>query len=217
MSTKRAIKRRKKYRKRKTPPPVKKHGPLYRVPFRRRREQKTDYMQRKRLIKSGKIRVAIRPSNKALNIQFIRSVKGGDQTLTQVRSKDLEKFGWNIATSNLPAAYLTGYLAGKKALKSDIEEAILDIGTFEALPKTRLFAALKGIADAGIDIPYGEKMIPDEERIRGEHIAEYGRLLAENDKEKYTRYFGKYLEVNKKPEDITTYFDETKSKIEDSE
>ncbi|MHA1302677.1 MAG: 50S ribosomal protein L18 [Candidatus Heimdallarchaeaceae archaeon] len=211
------MKKKKRYRKRKSPPPKKEHGPLYRVPFRRRREQKTDYRQRKRLIKSGKIRVAIRPSNKALIIQFIRSAQGGDQTLTQVRSKELEKFGWDIATSNLPAAYLTGYLAGKKALKAEIEEAILDIGTLEALPKTRMFAALKGIIDAGVEVPYGEKMIPDEERIRGEHIANYGRLLAEDDKEKYARYFGKYLVVNKKPEDVPTYFEETKSKIEESE
>ncbi|MHA1865777.1 MAG: 50S ribosomal protein L18 [Candidatus Heimdallarchaeaceae archaeon] len=215
--SKKAMKRIKRYRKRKSPPPQKKHGPLYRMPFRRRREQKTDYGQRTRLLKSGKIRVAIRPSNKALRIQFIRSQQGGDQTITQVLSKDLAQYGWDIATSNMPAAYLTGFLAGKRALKADIGEAILDIGTLEALPKTRLFAALKGIVDAGVEIPYGEKMIPDEERIRGEHIANYGRLLAKEDKEKYNRYFGKYLQVNKKPEEIQTYFEETRTKIEESE
>ncbi len=214
MSQKRLSKKKAFKKRRLGIPPKRKFGPLYRVPFRRRREQKTDYQQRKRLLKSGLIRATIRPSNKSILVQFIRSKIGGDQTIIEARSVELKEFGWDIATSNLPSAYLTGYLAGKKALKSNLEDAILDIGTFEALPGTRMFAALKGIADAGIEIPFNDKMVPDETRIKGDHIASYGKILAEDDKEKYKRFFAKYLVVKKKPEDTPKYFASAKDKID---
>ncbi len=201
-------------KKRKLQPKRQRYGPLYRVPFRRRREMKTDYRQRKRLLKSGKIRFVARPSNKQVLVQFVESKIGGDQTFVQVRSNELKNHGWDIATSNLPAAYLTGYLAGKKALKSKIKAAILDVGTFAVNPGTRMFATLKGVVDAGIAIPYNDKMMPSEDRIRGEHIKSYAKLLAKEDKEKYNKLFSKYLEVNKKPENLPSLFDEVKAKID---
>ncbi|MHA1686338.1 MAG: 50S ribosomal protein L18 [Candidatus Heimdallarchaeaceae archaeon] len=209
-------KRTKSYRRRKGPtqPPKRKFGPLYRVPFRRRRELKTDYHQRKRLLKSGKIRFVTRPSNKHVLVQFVQSNVGGDRTLIQTRSSELSKYGWDIATSNLPAAYLTGYLAGKKALKANINEAILDIGLFSPQPGTRIFATLKGALDAGVTIPCRDKMFPSEDRIRGEHIKNYALILAEENKEKYEYHFAKYLEVNKKPEAVPDYFEKTKAKID---
>ncbi|MGM0388528.1 MAG: 50S ribosomal protein L18, partial [Natrinema limicola] len=39
-------------------------GPRYKVPMRRRREVRTDYHQRLRLLKSGKPRLVARKSNK---------------------------------------------------------------------------------------------------------------------------------------------------------
>ena len=63
-------------KKRKLQQKQKKQGPLYRVPFRRRREMKTDYQQRKRLLKSGKIRFVARPSNKQVLVQFVESKIG---------------------------------------------------------------------------------------------------------------------------------------------
>ena len=201
-------------RKQRQMPPRKKQGPLYKVPFRRRRQQKTDFHQRKRLLKSGKIRLVTRPSNKQVLVQFVKSNIGGDLTLIQVRSHELKEYGWDIATSNLPAAYLTGYLAGKKAMIESVDEAILDIGIHTPNAGTRIFATLKGALDAGVEIPVNDIMIPPEERIKGEHIAKYGKLLASEDKENYKRFFSKYLAVNKKPEDLPKYFEETKAKID---
>ena len=201
-------------KKRKLQQKIRKHGPLYRVPFRRRREMKTDYHQRKRLLKSGKIRFVARPSNKQILVQFVESKIGGDKTFIQIQSNDLKKFGWDIATSNLPAAYLTGYLAGKKAAKEKIKEAILDIGTHSAHAGTKIFATLKGVVDAGIEIPCNERMMPSNDRIRGEHIKSYAKILAKEDKEKYDKHFSKYLAVSKKPEDLPKLFDEIKAKID---
>lgn len=204
-------------KRRKLQQKMKRQGPLYRVPFRRRRELKTDYGQRKRLLKSGKIRVVTRASNKQVLIQFVMSKIGGDQTYIQTTSGDLKKYGWDIATSNLPASYLTGYLAGKRALKAKIKDAILDIGTQTAYSGTKIFATLKGVVDAGVDVPCNETMLPSEDRIRGDHIQSYAKLLAKEDQNKYNRYFAKYLAASKKPEKITEYFEETKSKIDSME
>lgn len=141
----------------------------YQLPFRRRREQKTDYMQRKKLLKSGKPRAVVRLSNNHTRVHLSHYERDGDRNTAQTVSKELEDYGWEHHTGNLPAAYLTGYLAGHKA---DSEEAVLDLGLKEMNKGGKMFAALKGIIDAGVDIPAGEDIFPEESRIRGEHIKE---------------------------------------------
>lgn len=141
----------------------------YNVPFRRRREQKTDYNQRLKLLKSGTPRLVVRISNNHTRVHFAEYSTDGDQNQAQTLSKELEEYGWEYHTGNLPAAYLTGFLAAKKA---DVEEAILDIGLREHKKGGKMFAALKGARDAGMEIPAGEEILPEESRIRGEHIKE---------------------------------------------
>jgi len=98
-----------------------------------------------------------------------------------------------------------------------IKEAILDIGINTPNPGTRIFATLKGVVDAGVEIPCNEKMLPSEDRIKGEHIKSYAKLLAKEDKEKYNKHFSKYIEANVKPEDVPNIFKETKAKIDTTE
>ena len=62
-----------------------------------------------------------------------------------------------------------------KAKKAQQDSAILDIGLNRATPGARVFAALKGAVDAGLDIPYGEEILPSEERVKGAHIAAYNK------------------------------------------
>ena len=69
-------------------------------------------------------------------------------------------------------AYLTGLLAGKKAIKKGLKEGVLDIGLYTPRKGARIFAALKGVVDAGVKVPYGEEILPSEERIYGKHIGE---------------------------------------------
>lgn len=147
-------------------------GPTYRMPLRRRKEGKTDYRQRLRLIKSGKIRSVVRPSNKNIRVQFIRYKPKGDEVLAAVAGEHIEQFGWEQSKLNLPSSYLVGYLAGKKALDQGIEEAVLDIGFNHPEKGGRLFSALKGMLDAGINIPHDPEVLPSEDRIKGEHIGE---------------------------------------------
>ena len=154
-------------------------GPRYRVPMRRRRENRTDYHQRLRLLKSGKPRLVARVSNKHVRAQLITPGLDGDETHASASSEDLDEYGWEAPTGNLPSAYLTGYLAGKRALAAGVEEAVLDIGLNTATPGNKVFGVQEGAIDAGVEIPHNESVLADWSRNRGEHIAEYAEQLDE--------------------------------------
>jgi large subunit ribosomal protein L18 len=189
------------------------HGPTYRVPFRRRREGKTDYRLRKKLVMSRKPRLVVRKSLKYLYLQLIEARVNGDIVLVQANTKELAKYGWKGGTGNIPAAYLAGLLLGKRALSKGIKNAILDIGRYPATKGNRLFAALKGALDAGMEIPHGEEILPDEERIKGVHIAKYALLLQKENPSKYQAHFSNYLRMNLPPEKIVEHFEEVKNRI----
>ena len=95
-------------------------GPRYRVPYRRRREGKTDYAARRIMATSDRPRYVVRASNKNIVIQIITSKIEGDYVLAQANSKELETYGWLGGSKNIPAAYLLGMLAAKRALAKGI-------------------------------------------------------------------------------------------------
>jgi len=149
------------------------------VPMRRRREARTDYHQRLRLLKSGKPRLVARTSNRHVRAQLVTIGPTGDRTLAAADSRDLREYGWEAPTGNLPAAYLTGLLAGHHAVAAGVEEAVLDIGLASPTPGGKVFAVQEGAIDAGVEIPHNDSVLADWERTRGEHIAEYAASLEE--------------------------------------
>ena len=148
-------------------------GPRYNVPMRRRREVRTDYHQRLRLLKSGKPRLVARKSNRHVRAQLVSPSPDGDETHASASSADLAEYGWEAPTGNLPSAYLTGLLAGLRARDNAVAEAVLDIGLNTATPGSKLFAVQEGAIDAGLDVPHNESVFADWERTSGEHIADY--------------------------------------------
>jgi large subunit ribosomal protein L18 len=150
-------------------------GPRYFVPFRRRREGKTDYYQRTRLIVADVPRMVVRKTNRHIIVQLVTAELDGDRTLIAANSAELEKYGYKGSTSSTPAAYLTGMLFAVKAKKAKQDSAILDIGLNRATPGARVFAALKGAVEAGLEIPHGEEILPSDERAKGAHIAAYNK------------------------------------------
>lgn len=148
-------------------------GPRYNVPMRRRREARTNYHQRLRLLKSGKPRLVARKSNKHIRAQLVSTGPEGDRTVASAHSSDLDEFGWEAPTGNLPAAYLTGLLAGKRALVAGFDGAVLDIGLNTATPGNKVFAVQEGAIDAGLEVPHSESVFAEWDRTRGEHISEY--------------------------------------------
>ena len=148
------------------------YGPRYKVNFRRRREGRTEFRLSLRVLRARVPRAGGRLSLRNARVQFIDFDFAGDKVLAQASSKELTKLGWTAATGNIPASYLTGYLAGKRALANGVEQAVLDIGQKVPAKGSNVFAALKGMVDAGVDIPYGEGVFPSDDRLAGKHISE---------------------------------------------
>ncbi len=186
----------------------------YRVPFRRRREGKTNYHLRRKLVRSSELRAVVRVSNSHCLIQFVEAKIDGDKTLAGAHSRELITYNWKVATSNIPSAYLVGYLAGFKAKKSGLSSAILDIGLNPPIYGSRIFSALKGLVDSGIDIPHSDKIFPDESRISGKHIADYASMLKESDEDLFKHQFSNYIKNKVNPVNIPKIFDDTKKEIE---
>ena len=165
---------------------------MKRVIIRRKRERKTDYKNRIGLLKSGRPRVSVRKTNKFLVVQLIKSSEAKDKVVMGVNSKELLSQGLDKKFENplksIPAAYLTGYIVGKKIVeKLKDKEVILDLGLQKTLAGSRLYGVLKGLVDAGVNIPCDEKVFPSEERISGKHLKEDVQKAFENLKSKIVK------------------------------
>lgn len=183
------------------------------VVYRRKREQKTNYSKRLKLLLSGEKRLVVRFSNQKISTQLSEFTAKGDRILVAVDSLTLKKLGWGYSCKNFPAAYLTGLLMGKKVLEKGYQKVILDTGAKAPLHKGKVYAFLKGVVDAGLTIFYGdpEKIFPSEEFLTGRQIKSYAEQI--KGKEEYQQRFAQYLKSNSGPEKITDTFEQVKKKI----
>ena len=182
----------------------------YCTPYRRRREGKTDYRKRKAFLLSGKPRLVSRTSINNIQDQIVIAKPAGDEVLVSAHSRELQKYGWKAPRGNLPTAYLTGLLCGLKAKAKGVSEAILDIGLYPPSKGARVFAVLNGVLDAKVEVPHSEEKLPGENRLKGEHIAEYAEHLRSTPEE-YQSKFSKYLHQNVQPETLPKHAAQVKS------
>ena len=185
---------------------------IYAMQFRRKRAGRTDYRKRLKLLMSRKPRVIVRKTLYNFIAQIANYEPKGDIIKVSAHSTELKKHGWKFGRSNLSAAYLTGFLLGKKAMRAGIAEAVPDIGLHESKKGARIYAALKGAADAGLKIPFSEEIMPSQDRIEGKHIAQYAKALKQ-DNERYQKQFSGYIKSNTNPENITEDFKKVKESI----
>ena len=153
---------------------------MRRIFFRRKREGKTDFRARKNLLMSGKPRLVVRRTNKYMIAQIIKSDAAQDAVIIGVNSKKLVEMGWKGSFKNIPSAYLTGILLGKKSIDAGINEAVLDIGLHRSTKGSKIYAVLKGCIDAGLSVAHSGDILPSEDRISGKHINE--KLASEVEK-----------------------------------
>jgi len=235
----------------------------FQVKYRRRREGKTDYRQRHKLItqdknkyKSPKYRLVVRISNKYILTQIVYAEIIGDKVLCSAHSKELAKYGLKTGLKNYSAAYATGLLLARRLLKQigldetyeGVEEvtgksietkvdgrkyyveeldedrrpfrALLDVGTKNTTTGARIFGAMKGASDGGLDIPHNEKRFPGysrdtkdfdadahKDRIFGVHVADYMREMEEDDEEMFKKHFSKYIEEGVDADDIEELYE----------
>lgn len=184
------------------------HQEIYTVAFRRKREGKTDYRARLRLLKSGKPRLVVRRSLQHVYTQLTVYHPQGDRVLVSANSKELQKqYGYKLHGKNLCSAYLVGFLLGKKALDNKIQEAVLDMGLAASTKGSRIYAVVQGSLDAGLKIPSGKEILPSPERVLGKHIQQHLEHARGNQ-------FAQYRKTGLKPEDIPKHIVEVKNKIQ---
>jgi len=188
-------------------------GARYRVPLRRRREGKTNYYKRRKLILSGKPRLVVRVLSRVAVVQLVKAHPRGDITLVSAHSNELRRYGWKASRKNTPALYLLGLLAALKARKKGFSEAIADIGLHRSVRGARVFAAVKGAVDGGLSVPVGEEVLPSGDRIRGEHVAKYAAMLKETSYELFKMRFSEYLAQGLDPERLPEHFEEVKQRM----
>lgn len=230
----------------------------YQVKYRRRREGKTDYRARKRLIaqdknkyNSPKYRLVVRFTNTQCICQIVWAEIDGDKVMSAAYSSELPRYGLKVGLKNYAAAYCTGLLVARRTLQklgmaemyagneevngeivktehdgreyfvSEVDSerrpfrALLDVGVRSTTTGNRLFGALKGASDGGLDIPHNEKRFPGydreaksysaethKDRIFGQHVSEYMALMADEDPTLYAKTFADYIKEEVSAEDI---------------
>ena len=112
--------------------------------------------------------ISVNVTNENTQVQILKPEISGDKVVASSHSRFLIKEGWKGSRKNIPAAYLTGYSVGKKALAKGVNNAIVYSGTRKYTQ--RMAAAVKGVVDAGIKVPSDEETFPPEERINGDHL-----------------------------------------------
>ncbi len=187
-------------------------GPVYKVAFRRRRKNLTNYAKRLALVKGNVPRLVVRKSSKGILVQFMEFTDKGDRVLASVHSRALAKYGW-APRCNAPTAYLCGLLAGKAAGKKGATSFILDVGMQTPSKGSTIFAALRGAQDAKLATNYTHEMI-SEERLTGAAIEAYAKKLKSEDAAKYGKLFSSYAKQGFAPENMVAAFKAAKGKIE---
>jgi len=250
---------------------TKAYSKRFQVKFKRRRENKTDYYARARLVvqdknkyNTPKYRLVVRISNKQVTCQIAYATLKSDKILAVAYSAELSKYGANIyektGQKNYAAAYATGLLLARRVLQKlgldksyvGVEKAdgayyrvkpptteggddsnvrrpfkvFLDVGLARTTTGSRIFGALKGALDGGLDIPHKPKRFPvnkqqpnkfDPKTLRkyiyGQHVAEYMKSLKEKNPSKYEKQFSRYLKAGKGPEEVEKMWTSVHAKI----
>jgi len=228
----------------------------FQVKFRRRRESKTDYRARKRLVtqdknkyQTPKYRLVVRFTNKDIIAQIFSSDLDHDVCLAVAYAHELKRYGLKVGFTNYAAAYATGLLLARRVnhkfglselfegqkevdgedynVTEDADpdgrspfRALLDVGLKRTTTGARVFGALKGATDGGLDVPHKDRRFPgsakgeDEskkyepnpekhrEYIFGIHVANYMKKLKEDDNDSYTRQFKQYIAASIGPDEI---------------
>jgi len=232
----------------------------YQVKFKRRRQCKTDYYARQRLIiqdknkyKTPKYRFVVRITNRDIVCQVFSADMTHDVCMVAAYAHELPRFGVKVGLTNYAAAYCTGLLLARRVNKKlgldyegveevDGEEfhveadpegkapfrALLDVGLRRTTTGARIFGALKGACDGGLDIPHNDRRFPGTEEINhdftanaeihkkyifGGHVQEYMESLIEDDEEAYNKQFSKYIELGIGPDDIEGMYESAHAAI----
>jgi len=203
-------------------------------------------VQDKNKYNTPKYRMIVRFTNKDIICQIAYAKIEGDAIICAAYAHELPRYGVKVGLTNYAAAYCTGLLLARRLLKSlkldeiytGTEEVngdeyyvesednqpgafrcYLDVGLARTTTGARIFGALKGAADGGLDIPHSVKRFPgyDHEagefnaevhrnHIFGKHVSDYMSMLSEEDEEQYKRQFSQYIKNGIEPAGVEAMY-----------
>ena len=156
---------------------------------RRRKEGKTDYKLRLKILKSDIPRIVIRKTNKYFTLQVLTSKEAQDKVIMGTTSQNLIKEGLDKkyigSLKSIPAGYITGLLFAKKLDRK--QEYIMDLGMIRTIPKNRIYAVVKGLTEGGANIRVKKKVLPSEERINGNNLKDETKEASKKLKEELSK------------------------------
>jgi large subunit ribosomal protein L5e len=190
-------------------------------------------IQDKNKYKTPKYRFVIRITNKDIIAQVFSADLTHDVCLASAYAHELRRYGVQNGLTNWAAFYCVGLLLARRVNKTfnleyegnteingedyNVEpnfegkapfKALLDVGLVRTTTGARVFGALKGACDGGIDVPHNDRRFPGSKRegeefkgdaeivkkyIFGGHVADYMRSLQENSEDAYNRQFTRYI------------------------
>lgn len=190
-------------------------------------------IQDKNKYNTPKYRFVVRFTNRDVICQIIYAKIVGDFVMTAAYSHELPRYGLKVGLTNYSAAYATGLLLARRHLKKlklddkyegntnvdgsdyNVEEnddgprpfcALLDVGLVRTTTGARVFAAMKGACDGGLNVPHSDNRFAgyDSETqslsaetlrkyIFGGHVGDYMTALEEQDADKFKRQFSRYI------------------------
>jgi len=192
-------------------------------------------IQYKNKFNTPKYRLIVRSTNKDIVCQVAYSRMQGDIILASAYAHELKNYGVSIGLTNYAAHYCTGLLLARRILaKFNLDKAYvgqtevdgdefyvepnddgpapfrcyLDVGLTRTTTGNKVFGALKGAADGGLDIPHSTKRFPgydsdadkfDAEThckyIFGGNVGDYMEHLKEENEDAYNRQFSRYIKA----------------------
>ena len=178
--------------------------------LKRIRQRKTNYRKRSGILIGRRPFIITKISGQNISAQSLKPTLTGDIVIASAHSRELIRHGWKGSMNSMPACYLTGLLLGKKTIEKGATNAVLYTGNNPFT--TKVAACLKGIVDSGIKIPVSKESLPSDDRVSGEHIANYAKLLKDSG-EKYKSRFSALLKQGLRPEDYPVHFEEIRMRI----
>ncbi|XP_011264968.2 60S ribosomal protein L5 [Camponotus floridanus] len=203
-------------------------------------------IQDKNKYNTPKYRLIVRLSNKDITCQVAYSRIEGDRIVCAAYSHELPKYGVKVGLTNYASAYCTGLLLARRLLKKlgldtlyvgstdvtgdeyNVEElddgpgafrCYLDTGLMRTTTGARVFGAMKGAVDGGLNIPHSTKRFPGydpesksfnaevhRQHIFGQHVANYMKTLEEEDDEAFKRQFSQYIKHGISANDIENIY-----------
>ncbi|KAM0021148.1 putative ribosomal protein L5 eukaryotic/L18 archaeal [Helianthus debilis subsp. tardiflorus] len=200
----------------------------FQVKFKRRRQVKTDYRARVRLINQDKnkyntpkYRYAVRFINKDITAQIISATIAGDIVLASAYAHELPHYGLKVGLTNYATAYCTRLLLARRVLKKlemdeeyqgNVDPSGEDYFVEPGESRSPFRALLDGALDGGLDsgkrfagFDKDEKSLDvDVHRkcIYGGHVATYMNTLMEDEPEKYQTHFSNYIKAGFEPDNL---------------